>query len=114
MTDSHKTDLRRNRDTLVQKMEPANVINKLVSAGFLTLYHQETILVDEIRETKVERLLDALALMNDGAFPAFLNALNESGQQSHADLFKGEHVYNNTISALINLRRWSAVIFGKS
>ena len=97
MTEAHTTALRRNRDVLVQKMDPTDVVNKLISADILTSRDKGTILAGEIRETKVERLLDALALKKDGAFYAFIKALNETGQQSHAALFEGEHVYNNTI-----------------
>ena len=90
MTDAHKTELRRNRDALVQRIKPADVTKELVTAGFLTSDNQETILAAEIRETKVERLLDALALKNDGAYYAFLKALSDSEQQPHAALFEGE------------------------
>ena len=90
MTKAHKTKLRRNRNALIQRMDPATVINKLVTDGFLISYDQGTILAAAIRETKVERLLDALELKYAGAYSAFLKALTDSEQQPHAALFEGE------------------------
>ena len=83
MTNEHLHLLRINRAALVAHMEPADVINQLVSRGTLT----EMRILGEInskvtREEKVECLLDKLRNRPDSAFEALVVAL-ESTKQHH-------------------------------
>ena len=89
MTDDHLRLLRQNRMALVANMEPADVINQLVSRGALP----EQRIISEInskvtREEKVECLLDKLQNRSDSAFNELVISLESTNQQHLSQLLR--------------------------
>ena len=89
MTNEHLRLLRINRAELVDLMEPADVINKLVSRGALPEKRiLEEINSKVIRQEKVECLLDKLVNRPDSAFEDLVVALESTNQHHLSGLLR--------------------------
>ena len=89
MTKEHKEIIYKNRQALIDNMEPDNVIKLLRGWNVLSSDIVSMISANTSLEEQVKCLLDKLSKRPDTAFDALIKALEETDQEHLSELLKG-------------------------
>ncbi|KAL5011201.1 hypothetical protein ScPMuIL_011716 [Solemya velum] len=82
MDEKHKMVLQVLRGFIVQNLRfLMGIINILFSKEVLCEEEKDTILVEDVLQAQIERLLDILLWKGENAFPSFIEALKETGNE---------------------------------
>ncbi|XP_053281787.1 caspase-9 isoform X1 [Pleuronectes platessa] len=88
MEDKHKKILQRNRVSLVSELDPSTLCDSLLETGVFTQDMIDEIKSSGTRRDQARQLVRDLETRGSRAFPLFLQCLQETGQQSLAELLQ--------------------------
>uniref|UniRef100_A0A4W6G8A8 Caspase-9 n=1 Tax=Lates calcarifer TaxID=8187 RepID=A0A4W6G8A8_LATCA len=88
MEERHKRILQRNRTNLVTDLDPSNLYDGLLQKGVFTQDMIDEIKSSGTRRDQARQLVRDLETRGSRAFPLFLECLQETGQQSLAELLQ--------------------------